>query len=106
MEKLEIAVEDIESSAQYSETAKMLQDVYDRTGFIPSIFDCISPPETEGKIEVCGDNGIVRDVEPNEVDLWVSERWLHRDGKTLVLWVTTEIISPVKVSSNGKQINH
>lgn len=105
MEKLKLAVEDIESSAPYTETAKMLQDVYDRTGFIPSLFDCISPPKTEGKIEVCDDNGNVREVEPNEVDLWVAERWLHREGDILVLWVTTQIIRPVMISSKGEQIN-
>jgi len=100
MEKLKLVVEDIESSAQYTETAKMLQGVYDRTGFIPNIFDCISPPETEGEIE---DNN-QRMCNPNEIDLWVAERWLHREGDILVLWVTTEIIRPNIISKEGKQL--
>lgn len=105
MQKLKIAVEDIESNADYKETAKMLQDVYDRTGFIPSLFDCISPPETEGKIEVCDDDGNVRKLEPNEVDLYVAERWLWRKGDIMHIYVTTQIIRPVMLSNKGKQIN-
>lgn len=101
MEKLKILVEDIESGAEHAETAKMLQQVYDKTGFLPNVFDCISPPETECEIE----DGNQHMCKPDEIDLWVVERWLHRDGKTLVLWVTTEMIRPAIITKDGKQLN-
>ncbi len=100
MEKLKIAVEDIESSTEYPETAKMLQDVYDRTGFLPNIFDCISPSLKESEIE---DNNQIMH-KPDSIDLWVAERWLRREGDTLVIWVTTEIIQPAMVSKKGTPI--
>ncbi len=100
MEKLKLEVEDIEDSTEYPETAKMLQSVYDRTGFLPSLYDCISPPKTERDIE--DEHQVMR--KPNEIDLYVAERWLHREGDVLVIWVTTKIIRPVLLDVKGKHV--
>ena len=100
MKKLRLLVEDIESSHEYKETTKIIQKLYDETGFIPNIYDCISPSLKEGNIE---DNDQVM-REPNEIDLWVVERWLHREGDALHIWVTTQMIRPVILSKDGNQI--